>query len=306
MFAEVFYWLFNMSIAGAAAGLVVLVLNAVKSIPRFIIKLLWLIPCIRLWVPFGFGNRYSLMNLLARITEGKAVVYGSVGDLTGLTMMNTVGAARSYDPIVYKTQSFRVLFTAAAVVWLAVFIVLIAACTALYLITMADMKDARHYKGNIRISDRITSPFVCGAFRPKIILPDHIASGDMEYVLLHERAHIQNGDNILRLIAVVTACLHWFNPFVWLFLRSFISVTEQSCDVAVLKECGEENKREYAKALLNCGRKNTVFGSAFGDTKLKTRIENILSYKKLTVLSGVCFVALVIAAAAALLTNAPV
>ncbi len=95
MLGEIFYWLLNMSILGTVAGLIVLILSRIKSIPRFMIKLLWIIPLIRLWVPFGFGSKYSLMNLINKITAGKAVDYVSAGDLLELTMMNSITAAES-------------------------------------------------------------------------------------------------------------------------------------------------------------------------------------------------------------------
>lgn len=306
MLGEIFYWLLNMSILGTVAGFIVLVLSKIKSIPRFIIKLLWMIPFIRLCVPFGFGSKYSLMNLIYKITAGTAVVYGSAGDLPELTMMNSITAAESYYPIVYKSQMLENVFSVASVVWFLIFNSALIASVFLYRLTKSEIKDAEHYREDIYISHKITSPAVYGVIRPKIILPDNIAKQDMDYVLLHERVHISRKDNLWRVIAVITACLHWFNPFVWLFLKCFLSDMELSCDTGVLKICGDAKKKEYAGALLNCGQNKTMFASAFGGSKIRVRIDNILSYKKLTVFSGICFAVLVIAIAVTLLTNAPV
>ena len=306
MLAEIFYWLLNMSILGTAAGFIILLLSRMKRIPRFIIKLLWLLPFIRFWIPFGFGTKYSLMNVIYKITAGKAVVYGSAGNLPELTMMNSITAAESYDPIVYKSQMLQNIFSATSVVWCVIFISALIASAFLYRLTKTEIKDAEHYKDNIYFSHKITSPAVYGIIKPVIILPDNIAEQDMEYVLLHERVHISRGDNLWRVAAVITACLHWFNPFAWLFLERFLSDMETACDSEVLKICGDAKKKEYAGILLNCEKNRTMFASAFGGSKTRVRIDNILSYKKLTVFSGVCSAVLVIAVAAALLTNAPV
>lgn len=306
MLGEIFYWLLNMSILGTIAGFIVLILSRIKSIPRLIIKLLWIIPFIRLWIPFGFGSKYSFMNLIYKITAGTAVVYGSSGDLPELTMMNSITAAESYYPIVYKSQMLQNVFSAASVIWCVIFASALITSVFLYRLTKSEIKDAEHYRDDIRISHKITSPAVYGVIKPKIILPDNIAEQDMEYVLLHERVHISRRDNLWRVTAVITACLHWFNPFVWFFLKCFLSDMELSCDTRVLKICGDAKKKEYASALLNCEQNKTMFASAFGGSKIRVRIDNILSYKKLTVFSGACSAVLVIAIAVTLLTNAPV
>ncbi|MHB1151628.1 MAG: M56 family metallopeptidase [Eubacteriales bacterium] len=306
MLGEIFYWLLNMSVLGTVAGLIVLILSRIKSIPRLIIKPLWLIPFIRLWVPFGFGSKYSFMNLIYKITAGKAVVYGSAGDLPELTMMNSITAAESYYPIVYKSQMLENVFMVASVVWGVIFASALIASVFLYHMTKTEIKDAEHYRDDIYFSHKITSPAVYGVIKPKIILPNNITEKDMDYVLLHERVHINKGDNFWRVVAVITACLHWFNPFVWFFLKCFLSDMELSCDTKVLKICGDAKKKEYASALLNCGQNKTMFASAFGGSKIRVRIDNILSYKKLTVFSGFCFAVLVIAVAVTLLTNAPI
>lgn len=303
MLAEIFYWLLNMSMIGTAAGFIVLFFGRIKRIPRFMIKMLWIIPFIRFWIPFGFGSRYSLMNLLGKITAGKAVAYGVLPELT---MMNSILAAESYDPIVYKSAALRNIFSAASGVWCVIFAAALIAAMFLYRVTKSEIKDADHYRDDIYFSHKITSPAVYGIIRPEIILPYNIAEKDMDYILLHERLHIGRRDNFWRTAAVITACLHWFNPFVWFFLKHFLSDMEMACDAEVLKICGNEKKKEYASALLNCEQNRTMFASAFGGSKIRIRIENILSYKKLTFFSGCWLAVLVMAVAAALLTNAPV
>lgn len=107
--------------------------------------------------------------------------------------------------------------------------------------------------------------------------------------------------------AILTACLHWFNPFIWLFLKSFLNDCELACDEKAVKNMGEEDKKGYALALISCSTlEKTVFTSAFGSSRIKVRIKNILSYKKLTVFSSVCFMLMFIIIAFILLTNAAV
>ena len=66
----------------------------------------------------------------------------------------------------------------------------------------------------------------------------------------------------------------------------------------------QEQIKQYAHALLNARESKTVFASSFGGAKLRTRVENIVSYKKMTILSLVGFIILAAVIAYVLLTNA--
>lgn len=298
---QLFYWVLNMSITAGIAGIPVLLLRRVKRLPRFVPYMLWAVPLIRFWVPFGITSRYSLMNLLALLTGHTS----AVGDRGYASAMNSILAAESYDPFVYKSQLLQQVFFVAGLVWLVVFAAAVIASVTLYFAAKSEVKNAVLYRDNVYLSDKVTAPAVYGIIRPKIILPASVPQKDMEYILLHERVHIRRRDNLLRVAAIVTVCLHWFNPLAWIFLRCFLADMELSCDEKVLKTCGCEKKKEYALALLGVQEKKTVFVSAFGGAKTRVRIESILSYKKMTLVSLLCCAVLVAATAAVLLTNAP-
>ena len=131
--------------------------------------------------------------------------------------------------------------------------------------------------------------------------------GDIDYIILHEQVHIARRNNLFRIVAVITACVHWFNPLLWVFLKYFFADMELACDAKVLKSLNECQTKEYALTILTCASGKTFFASAFGGgAKTKVRIENILSYKKLTVISSLFFDALVVAIAVIIITNATV
>ncbi len=106
------------------------------------------------------------------------------------------------------------------------------------------------------------------------------------------------------MIAFCAAALHWFNPLAWVFLKLYLSDVELACDESVLSKLSEEDQKRYAHALLNAQKSRTVFASAFGGARLRTRIERIVSFRKMTVVSVVGFGILTCAIAYILLTNA--
>ena len=101
MLGEIFYWIFNMSIAATICMVPVLLLRLIKKIPRRIFIWLWLVPFIRMCIPVGISSKYGIMALLSKFTT-KTVTIIQIGDDSALTMMNHVMGASSYFPITYK------------------------------------------------------------------------------------------------------------------------------------------------------------------------------------------------------------
>ena len=302
---EIFYWVLNASILGAIAGLIVLLLRKVKFLPRFGVYLLWLLPGLRLWIPVGIANKYSLLNLLSQYVTKTIVVWTSEHG-TDLTMTNSLQAAAQYFPIVYKTPLLKDIFNVAGFIWLIVAIAAILCSITLYFITNSALKDAEHLSANLYQSEKVISPAVYGILKPKIILPVGVVDTDLAYILKHEQLHVRRKDNLWRVIAVITACVHWFNPLCWLSLKYFFTDMELACDAGVLKKLPANNKKAYASALLACSSNlgKTYYASAFGGAKTRLRIEAILSYKKLTLLSILSFSLLFIVIALTIITNA--
>lgn len=135
----------------------------------------------------------------------------------------------------------------------------------------------------IYYTDIVSTPFVLGILKPCIYLPDDLPEKNLEYILLHERIHIMRGDHLSRIAAYFALCLHWFNPLVW--LAFFISGRdmEMSCDEAVIRKIGNRVKKEYSAYLLSLASGQRITAGiplAFGEGNPKSRIKNVLHYKK--------------------------
>ena len=303
MLQEVFYWIFNMSITAVLTGALIMLVRLVKWIPRRITTLLWIIPFLRMAVPIGLDSPYSLMSLLSKVTTKTIVVFQPTEDIS-FSMTNSVMAANSYFPITYKVNILENIFSVASVIWAVVTLAIILMLTVIYFTTLYEIKDSKHLRDNIFLSEKITSPAVYGILRPKIVLPTSYQDRDIELIIQHEKTHIRGLDNLWRIIAFLIVAVHWFNPFSWLFLKAFLTDLELSCDERVLVKLGTDRCKEYASALLECKQGATVFASAFGGARIRTRIENILSFRKLTWFSLVAFIALISVIFYVLLTNA--
>ena len=137
---------------------------------------------------------------------------------------------------------------------------------------------------NIYYADEITVPMVLGVFHPKIYIPSGIEKKYLVYVIAHERCHIHRKDFITKLLAYLIACIHWFNPFVWLAYHFMAKDMEMACDEETVSQIGFERKTEYARVLLQlstAGRgKGFTLPLAFGEGDIKSRIKNLMRNKK--------------------------
>jgi beta-lactamase regulating signal transducer with metallopeptidase domain len=222
-----------------------------------------------------------------------------------LTLSNSIQAANSYEPFRLKTNLLESFFRIGSIVWIIVASAAILAMIIMYFLTKAELKRSVHREGNIYISAAVGTPTVYGIIKPRIVLPADVKEEQLSCILAHEKVHIRRHDNIWRMIAILTACIHWFNPLIWWFLKAFLQDTELACDMAAVKSMPEEERKNYAKTLLAfTNRERTVFASAFGSSKVRVRIEHVLTYRKLTVFSTICFAGMGIIIAFLLLTNA--
>ena len=215
-----------------------------------------------------------------------------------IVLINPDGTAITVQSVYSKV--FSICFA----VWATVACALILTFIIIYFTTIRELRDAKRLRDNVYLSDKIRSPAVYGVFRPRIILPVGYSEENIEYVLLHENSHIRHADNLWRILGFITAALHWFDPFSWLFLKVALSDLELACDERASERLDAEGRKRYAEALVDSCRPKNVFVSSFGGAKLRTRVETILSYKKITVLSSAGFALLIAAVAYLLLTNA--
>ncbi|MBO4746604.1 MAG: peptidase M56 BlaR1 [Clostridiales bacterium] len=303
MLGRICYWIFNMSIIATFMGLLVLLVRRFKGIPRRILVFLWAVPFLRMCFPLGINSKYSLLTLISKFTT-RTVTVSKPSNSIELSATNTLMQAESYSPFTFKDNLVSNIFAVAGLIWIIGALAIIIALTILYVGTKREIKDATPIGKNVFISGKVESPAVYGIFRPKIILPESYSERDLTYILQHERTHIRRADNLWRLLGFMAAAIHWFNPFSWIFLKAFLSDLELACDESAVARYSTDERKAYATALLDCTQSKSLFVSAFGGAKVRMRIENVLSYKKMTVVSACGFTILILAIMYTLLTNA--
>lgn len=131
--------------------------------------------------------------------------------------------------------------------------------------------------------DGLETPFLWGVLHPVICLPARMPREERVYVIAHEECHRRRKDHLVKLVIFGITVIHWFNPVVWLAYGLCCKDMEISCDEAVLERSGEHIRKAYAQSLLKyAARQNGYLFTSltFGEPSVKSRIKNILRYRK--------------------------
>ena len=105
----------------------------------------------------------------------------------------------------------------------------------------------------LRCSSKAHGPFLCGIWRPTVILPTDFAaqfdSKALHAIFLHEAAHIRNYDCAWTYARRIACALLWPQPLLWVLSRQMEVASEETCDLAVLE--GGCAPRDYARCLVD-------------------------------------------------------
>lgn len=128
----------------------------------------------------------------------------------------------------------------------------------------------------------LPSPLCIGFLRQAVYLnSEERELRDTRLILRHELTHCKRKDLWFQGILMLARALHFFNPFVHGMARLAARDMELSCDLAVMKNCGLQEREAYSMAILRTVQeaktKNIEMSTAFsgGKEALQMRFENI-------------------------------
>ncbi len=127
----------------------------------------------------------------------------------------------------------------------------------------------------------VSSPFVCGIFKPVLVLPEHTVD---KKIIMHELLHLKYKDIVFGTIICIFRCIHWFNPLLQCILNRINNDIEELCDARVIEKLEGEEIREYGNLLLSMANEKyaSVPGTssaANGGKNIQSRIETLVRHK---------------------------
>jgi beta-lactamase regulating signal transducer with metallopeptidase domain len=116
---------------------------------------------------------------------------------------------------------------------------------------MGHWEATRRRPARLLVSDRIDGACAVGFWRPSILVSSRLVATldltSLESLVLHEQAHLQRGDDWLRLIQQIVLALAGLHPAVWWMSRQIDHEREAACDREVVARTGAP--LPYARAL---------------------------------------------------------
>ncbi len=131
------------------------------------------------------------------------------------------------------------------------------------------------------VCDVIDSPMCLGIFQKGIYITNE-QSKHLYMILKHELCHYKRNDVLYQLLCVLVDSIHFFNPFVNIFVKMAERNIELYCDDTVMENCSMSQRKEYSMMILSSINENmyqnTVLSADLVKQKdiLKNRFQNIL------------------------------
>lgn len=301
--------------AGVLALVVMAARLALRRAPKWAVCLLWALVAVRLVLPFSLQSPVSLQAEQSPVTAAlyelpqtqeaaqktdEVLSGGSAEPVTPLTPTEIVTAQPVPTPKPVMTVSLLVA------IWLAGVVMMLTYMLASYLRIYHRVRTAVRLEDNVYRCGQWGTPFVLGLFRPRIYVPEGMDDAALPQVLAHERCHIRRCDHIVKPLAFLLLALHWFNPVLWAAYVLLGRDMENACDERVLRGLDAPGRAAYSRALVSCAvreRPAAVCPLAFGETAVKERVKNALSYKKPAIWAAVLLAVAAVIIAVCFLTS---
>ena len=131
----------------------------------------------------------------------------------------------------------------------------------------------------VRLSDEIETPQVCGLREPVVLLPTEMTAFTAEeraMTLCHELMHIRRRDLALGWVPACAERLFFFHPLARLAAREYVAARESACDAAAVRALGV-SASDYGRLLIRLGIGHAgpalaAGGSPFSASSLKRRL----------------------------------
>ena len=103
---------------------------------------------------------------------------------------------------------------------------------------------------DIRISPNVPTPYTTGLIHRRLYLPVlDLSDKQWEFVLLHEKQHMQSKDLWVKALYFVIRVLFWWNPLAHISIHEIDLMLELRCDWNVTRKADKEQQLDYLATL---------------------------------------------------------
>lgn len=287
---EIYHFVLTTSLYATVVGLILLL---IKSLVRDRLNaqwhyIIWVVLIIKLIIPYGPESGLSLFNAMPTLPQQSGAVtlpaveqpYQPIGE-----GQNTIPAG---SPVLYESQPVAgstgrlnvglVVWLSGSVlvfVWLSVTYVSLAIALRkapaftderiLRILAACKARMGIHASVSLVLQNAVAAPSLIGVIRPMILLPadaESISDKELEYIFLHELAHLKRRDLLVSYLLLAFHVIHWFNPVLWYCFKRVRDDMEVATDEYVLSSLNSTEHRAYGLTLLTLLDRFTAAGLA--------------------------------------------
>ena len=133
----------------------------------------------------------------------------------------------------------------------------------------------------------LSAPALYGIHNFQLLLPENFTTHydvlQQQAMLAHELVHYRRQDNRINLLALLLRSVFWFNPVFYIAHRFFRLDQELSCDAQVLEISTRQQRKAYARALMDSASGNEYPNFGLG----LSGWENLIDFKERTAMLNV-------------------
>ena len=285
--SAVFLKILNMSITASWLILAVIVSRPLlKKAPKWIVCLLWALVAIRLVCPFSFKSVLSLVPSSETIPANIALQPEPAIN-SGIKIVNqTINPviAESFTPSIGDSVNpLQIIIPVMAMIWIAGVIIMLLYALISWMHLKRTVSACVPVGEQILACDEVKTPFILGVFNPVIYVPSSMSGETLDYVIRHEKAHLQRHDHWWKPFGYLLLAVYWFNPLCWAAYILLCRDIEMACDEKVIRDMDKDNIAAYSQALLDCSFSRRTIAAcplAFGEVGVKERVKGVLNYRK--------------------------
>lgn len=311
--------------AGVTGAILIAVIGLLRllfarQVSRRVFLVLWLLAVVRLLLPISLPSPTSIYNLplfSQEETEAQLPAPLQTAPVTVVEPVQQIPVGEQVPvvlPPVEETPALS-LTQLLTIIWAAV-------GTGLFLaLELRHLLNRRRYRFSlplpegisvpeglrVRMLDGLSAPLTYGIFRPTVLIPVHCTQQpeQLQHILLHEQAHIRNWDLPRKHLFLLTACIHWFNPMVWLMVVLAFEDMEVRCDAVAVHKLGTQQKKAYARTLVSAAtaRQNDLLLSNFSQSTTSRRLKALIHLRHRPLISAAVCIVLVLALTLGFLTG---
>ena len=320
-FISIFKWVLYSTALASLLSLIILVFKLIikdKLGVRWHYAI-WLIVIIRLLIPYGLQSSLSVFNLFKfetmNVTQVHYTTNYEVNKNVNSKKIDTVIAPSVTKSIlpnnISEVNHNLIYWQLTSCLWL-LGVIIIGIYTIVMtiklnskfknsricvneevMLLLLQCKNKLNIKSTIKIVNinGIKTPCIYGFIRPKLILPigieNYVDKNELEFIILHELAHVKRLDIIIGCISEALQIIHWFNPIIWYSFYRMRNDKELACDALALSYISCENYTNYGKTIIKLLERYKKTPYIYGmshiindKSQIKRRITMISLFKK--------------------------